>query len=109
MASLHICKACWLISTPGYRVKGSLRTEVALWLLMVVPGIVYTLWRHITREKICPACASMAVVPIDSSLGWRFFSDLYSKRNTRFIGKVLDYRQEDFIRTGAGHHALPPA
>ncbi len=92
---LYICRACWLIATPKDATKGSFFIEIALWCLFIIPGIVYSVWKYITKEKVCPVCSSPAVISINSLMGRKFIN---SKRNTRFINKVLNYKQDDFIK-----------
>jgi hypothetical protein len=80
--------------------KGSYLLEIILWCLCIVPGFFYSLWRHISKDKVCPACSSLAVIPINSVMGHRFFDEIHSNRNTRFVRRVLNYQQDDFIRIG---------
>lgn len=100
LKDLYVCKACWLIATPECTAKGSSLTEIVLWCLCIVPGVFYSVWRRGAREKACPVCSSHAVVPINSLKGRKFFREMYSNRNTRFVNKVLEYDHYDFIKAG---------
>lgn len=100
MKDLYICRACWLVATPKIVAKGSSLIEIMLWCLFIIPGIFYSSWRHISKDNVCPACFSLAVVPINSLMGRKFFDEIPSKRNVRFIKRVLNYRPDDFIRAG---------
>jgi hypothetical protein len=104
MKDLYICRACWLVATPKIITKGSALIEVMLWVLFLIPGIIYSVWRYITKDKVCPACSSLAVSPIDSFMGQKFFEDMSSRRNTTFVRKVLNYQQNDFIRVDQRNH-----
>lgn len=57
-----ICTNCGCVGEPLTRVKGSFLIEVVLWLFMILPGILYSLWRLTTKEKVCPACGSPAMI-----------------------------------------------
>jgi len=92
MKDLYICRACWLVATPKIITKGSTFIEVVLWCLFLIPGILYSVWRYITKEKVCPGCFSLGVSPIDSLMGLKFFDDVRSNRNTRFVRKVINYQ-----------------
>lgn len=42
--------------------KGSIIIELFLWLLMVLPGLIYSFWRHTSRYKGCPKCEYRNVI-----------------------------------------------
>jgi hypothetical protein len=63
MDKMMYCTSCGTIDTPKTRTKGSLGTELFLWLLFLVPGIFYSVWRLTTRHKACPACESPGLIP----------------------------------------------
>ena len=104
MKDLYICRACRLVATPKIIAKGSSRIEIMLWCLFIIPGIIYSSWRHISKDKVCPACSSLAAIPINSVMGQKFFDEIHSNRNTRFVRRVLNYQQDDFIRVGHQSH-----
>jgi hypothetical protein len=60
------CQDCG--SFGGFRthVKGSLSVEIALWACFLVPGMIYSLWRLITAERVCPICGSPNMIQVDS-------------------------------------------
>jgi len=45
------------------RSKGSLGVEVLLWFCFLAPGLVYSLWRRLSRQSvaICPKCQKPTV------------------------------------------------
>lgn len=43
--------------------------ELFLFLLFIVPGLIYGVWRLTTKRKICPACGSVDLVPVNSPVG----------------------------------------
>lgn len=51
------------------KVKGSFLLEVFLWLFFLLPGIIYTFWRHTTKQKVCPRCGHAAMIPVDTPKG----------------------------------------
>lgn len=57
---------CGTDAKPKSKTKGSIWIELFLWLMFIVPGVIYSLWRLSTREKVCPACGAPNMVPLDS-------------------------------------------
>jgi hypothetical protein len=104
MKDLYICRACWLIATPKSVAKGSSLIEAVLWCLFIIPGVFYSVWRFITREKVCPTCSSLAVIPINSFMGQKLFNEIYSNRNTKSVKGQSNYHQYDFIKVDHKGH-----
>jgi hypothetical protein len=50
-------------------VKGSILIELLLLCFFIVPGIIYSIWRLNTRQKICPKCKNPSMIPSDSPVG----------------------------------------
>jgi len=71
MAKWMVCTQCESVGKPKTRTKGSFFIEVVLWLAFIVPGIIYSLWRLTTKEKVCVACGAAALVPVGSPAGQR--------------------------------------
>ena len=104
MKDLYICKACLLIATPKCVAKGSSLIEAVLWCLFIIPGVFYSVWRFITREKVCPMCSSLAVIPINSFMGQKLFHEIYSNRNTQDRQRQAKHQQYDFIKVDHNGH-----
>lgn len=64
---MELCTQCLSKVEPKKGVRGYFVIEILLYLVMILPGLLYTLWR-ITggKEKTCPKCGSHVFVPIDS-------------------------------------------
>lgn len=63
-----LCTTCGAKTNPVTLTKGSFGMEVLLWLLMILPGVLYSLWRLTSREKGCPNCRKATLIPIDSPI-----------------------------------------
>lgn len=72
MAEGRICTTCGAQGIPKTRVKGSIGIEIVLWLCFLVPGLIYSIWRLTTKEKVCSTCGANTLVPIDSPVGRRY-------------------------------------
>ena len=98
MKDLYICRACWLIATPKGVTKGSSLIEAVLWCLFIIPGVFYSVWRLITRERVCPLCSSLAVIPINSFMGQKLFNEINSNRNTQVRQSQSNCQRYDFVK-----------
>ena len=70
-----ICSACGHVGKPKSSVKGSILIEIFLWFLLLVPGIIYSVWRLTTRHKACAKCGSSNLIPVDSPVGKKLLAD----------------------------------
>jgi hypothetical protein len=76
MADDLICTTCLHIGYPKSITKGSFLTELLLWLLGILPGVVYSVWRLTTRYKGCPKCGSTPIISVGSPMGRKLVADL---------------------------------
>ena len=61
-----VCTNCGTQGKPKRETPGSFLIELILWLCMVVPGLIYTIWRISKRHDTCPVCKSSSIVPAGS-------------------------------------------
>lgn len=73
-----ICAACGTRGTPATHTRGSFWLEVVLWLCFLVPGLIYSIWRLTSRQKVCRACGSTELVPVDSPRGRKLAAEFAS-------------------------------
>ncbi len=69
-----VCKACGYRGRPKTITKGSLGMEVILWLMMVLPGLLYSVWRHASRYSGCPQCSAPDIIPETSPVAQQLAS-----------------------------------
>ena len=60
------CPNCGMVGVPQFRKSGSTGVEVLLWLFMLLPGIIYSIWRASTKRWVCPKCEQTGMIPLDS-------------------------------------------
>jgi len=68
-----ICSLCYTLGKSVNRTKGSFLVEIALWLLFCFPGVIYSLWRITSTEKVCARCGGQTI-PVRTPRGemmWR--------------------------------------
>lgn len=70
-----ICIMCGNIKEPRTITKGNILTEIILWLFFLLPGIIYSAWRHLSRYEGCPVCKSENMIPLTSPVARKFISD----------------------------------
>ena len=63
MAKELICTNCGHKGEPKLITKGSILIELVLWLFLIVPGLIYSFWRHTSRYKGCPTCGAGREIP----------------------------------------------
>jgi hypothetical protein len=66
MAEQKLCTVCGAVGTTKRSMKGSLLTELLLWCFFLLPGLIYSIWRHSTVAQVCRNCGSPAVIPLGS-------------------------------------------
>ncbi len=64
----RFCTTCHTVGKPKTETRGNLLTEIFLWLLFILPGLLYSLWRLTTRRPVCRACGSPSIVPLSSPI-----------------------------------------
>lgn len=62
----RFCKSCGHTGRTDTHTPGSIWIEVVLWLCLIVPGLVYSIWRASSRKAKCERCGSFDLVPADS-------------------------------------------
>lgn len=65
----RICLDCGTQGRAKVKTPGSIWIEVILWLALIVPGLIYSVWRLSSKKLVCPACGSTRLVPTDSPAG----------------------------------------
>ena len=64
-----ICTDCGTKADPKDYTKGSILIELILWCCFFIPGIIYSAWRHSSRQKVCPACKRPSMIPLSTPTG----------------------------------------
>ena len=67
--TLMACTTCESISPSRKKTGGSLAIEIILWLCFLVPGIIYSLWRMSSKNRVCGTCGASTIVPLSTPAG----------------------------------------
>lgn len=76
MGKAEICSNCGFTGQAKKVTKGSTLIELALWLCMIFPGLIYSLWRLSSRHLACPQCGTTNMLPLDSPRGRKLQQEL---------------------------------
>ena len=63
---LWYCPACGSSGFPVRRTRGTFATELLLWLVLLIPGLIYSIWRLSSRYDACPTCGQAGLIPLNS-------------------------------------------
>lgn len=75
MTKSKLCTNCGFVGYSKRITKGSFIMEVVLWMLFLVPGIFYTVWRVASRYEACPKCAAGNMIPTDSPVALKMVQE----------------------------------
>lgn len=73
-----VCLECGHHGPCALQQEGSGRVTAALSLLLL-PGLLYSMWRYSTRQQVCSACGHHRLVPLDSPAARARISDTRSR------------------------------
>lgn len=64
-----ICPQCGSQGRSKLKTRGSMALEIVLWLALIVPGLIYSIWRLTTKQEVCPNCSNPGMIPLSSPRG----------------------------------------
>lgn len=70
-----VCSVCGHHGETNNETPGSLLIEIVLWCSFLVPGIIYSIWRHSAKKDVCGKCSSPALIPADSPRGRKLIKE----------------------------------
>ena len=65
------CTNCGFVGKTKTTTPGSIWIELILWLCFIIPGLIYSAWRHNKRHESCGKCGSSSIIPSDSPFAMR--------------------------------------
>jgi rRNA maturation endonuclease Nob1 len=67
-SSEKFCKVCGHVGGTKRHMPGSIFIEIILRCCLIVPGLIYSVWRHSASKQVCKSCGSNEVIPTDSPI-----------------------------------------
>jgi len=62
MKKIIECPNCKYQGEGKTNTPGSIVIEIILWLCLLIPGLIYSIWRLTARKVICPKCSYEYVI-----------------------------------------------
>lgn len=75
MSDELVCTACGHVGPSKTITKGHFALEVVLWLCFLVPGFIYSVWRHTSRYEACPVCDNPKLLPKTAPMAQKFLKE----------------------------------
>ncbi len=75
-----ICAQCGTVGQTKKVTPGSIGIELILWLFLIIPGLIYSVWRLSGRADVCKTCGSKEVLPLDTPRGSALFKQYHGSR-----------------------------
>jgi hypothetical protein len=63
----YVCMECGCQRDPIDVNRGLWVIEIFMWLLYILPGVIYSIWRRVRKQQVCPKCRNPSVVLTSSS------------------------------------------
>jgi len=63
----YVCMECGCQRDPIDANRGLWVIEIFMWLLYILPGAIYSIWRRVRKQQVCPNCQHPSVVLTSSS------------------------------------------
>jgi len=63
----YVCMECSCQRDPIWVKRGWLIVEIVMWLLYILPGVIYSIWRRVRKQQVCPNCLNPTMVLTTSS------------------------------------------
>ncbi len=82
MSGQFFCTSCGHVGKPRVRNRGSSAIEIILWLCILIPGFLYTLWRMGRKDRYCRSCKAQTVIAADSPMARQYLSGAGLNRPT---------------------------
>ncbi len=83
-AKKYVCMECGCQRDPIDAKRGLLVIEIFMWLLYILPGVIYSIWRQVRKQQVCPNCRNPSIVLMSSSraMGMRRLMKTFSQPST---------------------------
>ena len=62
------CTICGEVAQTKTETKGTMGIELLLWIMFIVPGIFYSIWRLTSRHEACGVCGASGPIPVTSPI-----------------------------------------
>ena len=102
--SPSLSTSCGYIGEAKTITKGSIDTEIILWFCFLIPGVIYSIWRHRSQREVCSACDQATIISVDSPEAQKIIREKNAKENREkeVVAPIPDFRPPSKIAIGTG-------
>ncbi len=75
--NMMVCPNCGYIGKG--QVRGHILIELMLWLVYIIPGLIYSIWRLSAKRTVCPECGYHAMLSVHTRKGRIMVNDFLEK------------------------------
>ena len=91
----YICTNCEYQGKRKIIKAGSRTFEIIMWVVFLIPGPFYSLWRWIGQKYVCPKCGKENMVKENSLLGKKLVDKINEDLSPESIAKIPDMWEKD--------------
>ncbi len=99
MSKILVCTQCGYIGKTETAIKGNMGIEIVLWLLFIIPGLIYSVWRSSSRYEVCPKCKNPNMIPLDSPKAQKMVKEELSKEEVDKMNKKQEEEKKEEMKT----------
>lgn len=96
-----ICTTCGYVRNNEGSIKGNILIELILWCMFLLPGIIYSIYRSSSKQKVCPQCKNPTMIPVTSPIGEKLYASheatLTPEKKQEEIKKEISKKKSDKI------------
>lgn len=99
MASEKLCTNCGHVDVPRTKTPGHALIELILWLTFILPGIIFSIWRHSSKFKVCRQCGAPNPIDLNSPMARQIRPDIEPPSPSEKQG-LFDFtdEQKDYLK-----------
>ena len=80
MSDELVCTVCGHVGSSKTITKGHFALEVVLWLCFLIPGFIYSVWRHTSCYEVCPGCGKQNLLPRTAPMAQKFLNENFPEK-----------------------------
>jgi flagellar basal body-associated protein FliL len=101
MSDKMICTTCGYVGQNEGSIKGNILIELILWCMFLLPGIIYSIYRSSSKQKVCPQCKNPTMIPVTSPIGEKLYTNheasLTPEKKQEEAKKEIDKEKSDKV------------
>ena len=65
-SNTKFCSSCHSFTSGKKETRGHFAIEVFMWLLLIIPGIIYSVWRQSSKHITCSQCGASNLIAFNA-------------------------------------------